>query len=325
MHQLMAGRRAADGGLLHQRRRGGRGHQCADRAGAGRARRRHRRRLRRPGDRFLADVLPDQCAGRFCGHGPPRRRIAAGQSGAAAPTRSSTSSFRWNWSAEPRTATLTGTLSTFCWPGPSVRRLHTYTVECMTATDTSVTATDNPVSAADLARRTLRRTDYVSCNTAFIDCRMPGSTLKENYSIIGSGVTQNPDQVINLEEPHGFNIGAAAMPNGVNNNLHLHFTAEVFLNFRGRLAAPLGRRRRERTRFPPGRHRHGADLDLPRVHQHRRRRRLAVHCARLRQHRRHRLGPDDHAGRQGARALPVGRQSADRHARPAAWSTPTPI
>src|ERR1700712_2043846 len=99
---------------------------------------------------------------------------------------------------------------------------------------TPETSTDPAaVSADDLARRTTRRSDYVSCNTAFIDCRMPGSETKENYSIIGSGVTQNPDQVINLEEPHGFNVGAAAMPNGVNNNLHMHFTAEVFLNFRG--------------------------------------------------------------------------------------------
>jgi len=103
----------------------------------------------------------------------------------------------------------------------------------MNSISTPASAADSAVSAADLARRTVRKSDYVSCNTAFIDCRMPGSETKENYSIIGSGVTQNPDQVINLQEPHGFNVGAAAMPNGVNNNLHLHFTAEVFLNFRG--------------------------------------------------------------------------------------------
>ena len=88
------------------------------------------------------------------------------------------------------------------------------------------------VAADDLARRTIRSTDYVSCNTAFIDCRMPGSDQKENYSIIGSGVTQNPDQVINLAEKHGFNFGAAAMPPGIVNNLHLHFTAETFVNTR---------------------------------------------------------------------------------------------
>ena len=89
------------------------------------------------------------------------------------------------------------------------------------------------VTADDLSSRTIRATDYVPCTTAFIDCVMPGSELKENYSIIGAGVTQNPDQVVNLQIPHGFNLGAAAMPGGVTNNLHLHFTAEVFINFTG--------------------------------------------------------------------------------------------
>ncbi|MCD5418809.1 hypothetical protein LRS71_04425 [Rhodococcus pyridinivorans] len=89
------------------------------------------------------------------------------------------------------------------------------------------------VDAAEAERRTIRRTALVSCNQAFIDCRTPGSDKKENYSLIGNGVSQNPGQVINLQEDHGYNIGAAAMPNGVTNNLHMHFTAEVFLNFHG--------------------------------------------------------------------------------------------
>jgi quercetin dioxygenase-like cupin family protein len=89
------------------------------------------------------------------------------------------------------------------------------------------------VSADELARRTIRRSDFVSCNQAFIDCRTPGSDRKENYAMIGPGVTQSANQVINLREAHGYNIGAAAMPNGITNNLHLHFTAEVFLCFRG--------------------------------------------------------------------------------------------
>ena len=93
---------------------------------------------------------------------------------------------------------------------------------------------DNPVVTEDeLDRRTIRRRDLVSCNAAFIDCRTPGSDRKENYSLIGNGVSQNADQVINLQEDHGFNIGAAAMPYGVTNSLHMHFTAEVFFNFRG--------------------------------------------------------------------------------------------
>ena len=85
----------------------------------------------------------------------------------------------------------------------------------------------------ELERRTIRRTDWVSCNAAFIDCRTPGSDRKENYAFIGSGVSQNADQFVNLTELHGYNVGAAGMPNGVTNNLHLHFTAEVFINFGG--------------------------------------------------------------------------------------------
>jgi quercetin dioxygenase-like cupin family protein len=95
-------------------------------------------------------------------------------------------------------------------------------------------AAETLVTPEELRRRTIYRRDFVSCNLAFIDCKTPGSEQKENYSMIGPGVTQSADQVVNLREPHGFNLGAAAMPNGVTNNLHLHFTAEVFFNVRGR-------------------------------------------------------------------------------------------
>ena len=87
---------------------------------------------------------------------------------------------------------------------------------------------------SDQARsRLVAPEDMVSCNLAFIDCKLPGSHLKQNYSFIGPGVTQSSAQVVNIPEPHGFNIGAAAMPKGVTNNLHLHFTAEVFLIHEG--------------------------------------------------------------------------------------------
>jgi quercetin dioxygenase-like cupin family protein/uncharacterized RmlC-like cupin family protein len=85
------------------------------------------------------------------------------------------------------------------------------------------------LSKEEAQRRLVRPQDRVSCNLAFIDCKLPGSHLKQNYSFIGPGVTQSSEQVVNIPEKHGFNIGAAAMPKGVTNNLHLHFTAEVFL------------------------------------------------------------------------------------------------
>jgi mannose-6-phosphate isomerase-like protein (cupin superfamily) len=98
---------------------------------------------------------------------------------------------------------------------------------------TDVLVPDVHVSPGELERRTIRRSDWVSCNAAFIDCRTPGSDRKQNYAFIGSGVSQSADQFVNLTELHGYNVGAAGMPNGVTNNLHLHFTAEVFINFGG--------------------------------------------------------------------------------------------
>jgi hypothetical protein len=95
------------------------------------------------------------------------------------------------------------------------------------------TQLDTVVSPAEVARRTIRRCDWVACKAAFIDCRTPGSDRKDNYSFIGPGVSQSADQFVNLQEPHGFNLGAAGMPRGVTNSLHLHFTAEVFINFGG--------------------------------------------------------------------------------------------
>ncbi|MFD4985185.1 cupin domain-containing protein [Streptomyces sp. NPDC058374] len=88
---------------------------------------------------------------------------------------------------------------------------------------------DVVVSTEELGRRTIRRSDFVSCNQAFIDCRTPGSDRKENYAMIGPGVSQAAGQHVNLRLPHGYNIGAAAMPHGITNNLHLHYTAEVFV------------------------------------------------------------------------------------------------
>ena len=89
------------------------------------------------------------------------------------------------------------------------------------------------VTRDEVRRRTILHSDWVPCKAAFIDCRTPGSDQKDNYSFIGSGVSQSSQQFVNLTEPHGFSLGAAGMPRGTTNSLHLHFTAEVFINFGG--------------------------------------------------------------------------------------------
>jgi quercetin dioxygenase-like cupin family protein len=96
------------------------------------------------------------------------------------------------------------------------------------------------LTSAELRRRHIRRSQYVSCDDAFIDVRLPGSSPKQNYSIIGPGVTQNASQVVNLREPHGFNIGGAGLGPGLTNNLHLHFTAEVFIVCEGQFTLQWG-------------------------------------------------------------------------------------
>lgn len=101
--------------------------------------------------------------------------------------------------------------------------------------------TPTPVTADELARRTIRRSDLVPAENAFVDCRTPGSEKKLNYAIIGSGVSET-DQFVNLDIPHGFQLGGASMPPGVNNSLHAHFTAEVFIVVAGTYTFRWGRR-----------------------------------------------------------------------------------
>ena len=85
------------------------------------------------------------------------------------------------------------------------------------------------ISVEEATRRHIKREHCIPETEAFVDCRLPGSMPKENFSMIGPGVTQSASQRINLREPHGFNIGAAGVHPGITNNLHLHFTSETFI------------------------------------------------------------------------------------------------
>jgi quercetin dioxygenase-like cupin family protein len=91
-----------------------------------------------------------------------------------------------------------------------------------------------------VASRLVRYSDLRPCTTAFIDTRTPGSDQKENFTIIGPGVAENPDQYVHINIPHGFNIGAARQPPGCINSQHSHETAEVFVVHAGRWKFSLG-------------------------------------------------------------------------------------
>ena len=86
----------------------------------------------------------------------------------------------------------------------------------------------------NINNRLVRYGELIPCKTAFIDTHTPGSDQKENFTIIGSGVSENPEQHVHISIPHGFNIGAAGQPPKCNNSLHSHRTAEVFFVLSGR-------------------------------------------------------------------------------------------
>lgn len=92
----------------------------------------------------------------------------------------------------------------------------------------------NQVTKEQMRARLVRYGELIPCRTAFIDTRTPGSEEKENFTIIGPGVAENPDQHVHIREPHGFNIGAARQPPGCVNSQHSHETAEVFWIHSGR-------------------------------------------------------------------------------------------
>ncbi|MEL7272735.1 MAG: cupin domain-containing protein [Pseudomonadota bacterium] len=85
-----------------------------------------------------------------------------------------------------------------------------------------------------MEQRIVRYGDLMPCKTAFIDAHTPGSDQKENFTIIGGGVSESADQHVHIKDTPGFNIGAAGQPPKCRNSLHSHRTAEVFYVHKGR-------------------------------------------------------------------------------------------
>ena len=90
------------------------------------------------------------------------------------------------------------------------------------------------MTPTEMEARIVRYGDLMPCKTAFIDAHTPGSDQKENFTIIGGGVSESADQHVHISIPHGFNIGAAGQPPKCRNSLHSHRTAEVFFVLSGR-------------------------------------------------------------------------------------------
>ena len=53
----------------------------------------------------------------------------------------------------------------------------------------------------EITERIVRYGDLSPCKTAFIDAHTPGSDQKENFTIIGGGVSESADQHIHINLP----------------------------------------------------------------------------------------------------------------------------
>ena len=104
-----------------------------------------------------------------------------------------------------------------------------------------------PLAPDVMDQRLVRYADLVPCRTAFLDTRTPGSTEKENFTIIGAGVSESSEQHVHITEKHGFNIGAARQPFGCVNSQHSHDTAEVFVVHSGTWRLLFGANREDGT------------------------------------------------------------------------------
>ncbi len=90
------------------------------------------------------------------------------------------------------------------------------------------------MSPDEMDKRIVRYGELKPCKTAFIDAHTPGSDQKENFTVIGGGVSESADQHVHIKDTPGFNIGAAGQPPKCRNSMHSHRTAEVFFVLSGR-------------------------------------------------------------------------------------------
>ena len=64
----------------------------------------------------------------------------------------------------------------------------------------------NDISNDEMEKRIVRYGELKPCKTAFIDAHTPGSNQKENFTIIGGGVSESPDQHVHITIPHGLSL-----------------------------------------------------------------------------------------------------------------------
>ena len=94
---------------------------------------------------------------------------------------------------------------------------------------------DRPMTPQDMEARIVRYGELQPCKTAFIDAHTPGSDQKENFTIIGGGVSESPRPARAYHHPARLQHrrGRPAAESAAT-RLHDHRTAEAFFVLSGR-------------------------------------------------------------------------------------------
>lgn len=95
------------------------------------------------------------------------------------------------------------------------------------------------MSKQAMLKRVARFQDLKPNRDAFLDSRLPGHE-RENFRILGRGVSDDPAHTPAIAAPHDFNIGAIRAAPGKGAALHSHVTVEVFIPLSGRWAVYWG-------------------------------------------------------------------------------------
>ena len=97
------------------------------------------------------------------------------------------------------------------------------------------------VSMEEMLKRVAHVKELQPSKRPFVDSRIAGHE-RENYRIIGRGVTEDPDARPAIADPHDFNVGLNKAGPGKRAALHSHPTVEVFIPLSGEWSFTWGDR-----------------------------------------------------------------------------------
>ena len=95
------------------------------------------------------------------------------------------------------------------------------------------------VSKEEMLSRVARFNDLKPSTRPFVDSLIPGHE-RQNFRVIGRGVTEDPGAQPAISAPHDFNVGLNKAAPGKRAALHSHPTVEVFMPLSGQWSITWG-------------------------------------------------------------------------------------